>query len=307
VCYLCLAMASRNTRSIVGVVVVVALVFAAVQATASTSAAPRWIVFSASKDGTAPAQLYRVETTGTGAEPITTGNLPATNPAFAADGKRLVFTRLGSGIFRINLDGTGLHRLTSGARDSFPAWSPDGKRVAFLRPTKAAWAVFTVPPSGGTPHRLQQAPSSGRPQWTADGKTLLLPTAADISKVNPQTGRVRARINLAGDLSVSQAVTISPDLKTIAYLAQRPPTGPEDCGESPCPAFALYLAHVGGKPKRFAIGTGPAGWSPDGKTLAYIAKGALTLSPPVVGATHTTVTSGPQVAAGDAPPAWQPR
>ena len=300
-------MGSRSKRTILGAIAAAGLAFAVVQATAGTSAAPRWIVFSASKDGSAPAQLYRVQTTGSGLEPITTGKLPATNPAFSADGKKLVFTRLGSGVFRVNLDGTGLHRVSSGGRDSFPAWSPDGKRVAFLRPTKAAWAVFVVSASGGKARRLPQAPSSGRLQWTTNGKFILAPTAADVSKLDPRTGRVRARINLTADLVTSQAVTIAPDLKTIAYLAQRPPTGPDDCGESPCPAFALYLAHVGSKPRRYADGTGPAGWSPDGKLLAFIAQGALTLAPPVVGGPRTTVTVGPQIAAGDAPPAWQPR
>ena len=36
----------------------------------------------------------------------------------------------------MNIDGTGLHRLTTNGRDSYPTWSPDGKQVAFVRPFK---------------------------------------------------------------------------------------------------------------------------------------------------------------------------
>src|SRR5712691_1714016 len=164
-------MTFRSGR-VISAAVVIALGLAAAHATPATSASPRWIVFSASKDGTTPAQLFRVQTDGAGVTQVTTGSLPATDPAFAPDGKRIVFVRLGSGIFSVNLDGTGLHRLTSGTRDSFPAWSPDGKRIAFLRPTKAVWAVYVLPASGGKQRRLPQAPSAGRPQWTVDGKSL---------------------------------------------------------------------------------------------------------------------------------------
>src|SRR5262245_21095998 len=36
-------------------------------------------------------------------------------------------------LWSMNPDGTGRHRLTSGARDSGPRFSPDGTRIAFFR------------------------------------------------------------------------------------------------------------------------------------------------------------------------------
>src|SRR3954464_14597186 len=122
---------------------IICTAFAAVSGTSVGQAdSTKWIVFSASPDGTAAAQLYRVQTDGTGVEQITKGGLPATDPAFSPNGQQLVFVRLGLGIFRVNLDGSGLQRLTRGHRDSFPAWSPNGARIAFLRPTKVAWNVY---------------------------------------------------------------------------------------------------------------------------------------------------------------------
>jgi Tol biopolymer transport system component len=78
--------------------------------------------------------------------------------------------------------------------------------------------------------------------------------------------------------ATAQAATVSPDGRSVAFLGARNNLGPPDCGESVCPAFALYIAGVSGKNRRrVANDTGPAGWSPDGKTLVYVARGALTL------------------------------
>ena len=74
------------------------------------------------------------------------------------------------------------------------------------------------------------------------------------------------------------------------------------------PQYALYVARVPAphRPRRIVNDTGPSGWSPDGKTLAYVHLGALTLRAVGTGATRR-IGTGPHVAAGDSPPAWQPR
>src|SRR6266571_8644360 len=90
----------------------VAVGVAATHASAGDSASTQWLVFSAWPKGVFPAQLFRVQTDGTGLEQITTGKNAATDPAFSPDGKRVVFARLGSGIFVSNRDGSGLRKLT---------------------------------------------------------------------------------------------------------------------------------------------------------------------------------------------------
>ena len=285
-----------------GVVVVVAA-----QAAAGVSASERWIIFSALPKGLPPAQLFRVQTTGTGLEQITSGSSsPASEPAFSPDGQHVVFVRLGVGIFVINLDGSGLRRLTGGARDSFPVWSPDGKRIAFLRVYRTAWRLYVMNASGGMQRRLPLAPSGGRPSWTADGKSIFLPVVGGLDRLDARTGRVQKRIAMTLDVSTSQAATLSPNSRKVAWVGPTAAKGPPECGEVACPAFALYLANVPGRARRILYGTGPAGWSPDGKTLVFVYRGALNLLP-VAGGARTPITTGSDVAAGDAPPAWQPR
>ena len=272
------------------------------------SAPPSWIVFAAHPDGAAAQQLFRVETTGAGLEQITTGKLPAIAPAFSPGGTRIVFSRLGSGIFSVNLDGTGLRRLSSNIRDAHPVWSPDGKRIVFLRPYQAQWRVYVMSESGGGKKRLPQAPSAGRPSWTPAGKAILIPSAGDLVKIDPQTGKVQKYFGMTIDIQIAQTATVSPDARTLAYVGPRRSTGPPDCGEGRCPQFGLYLASIPAphRPRRIVNDTGPAGWSPDGKSLVFVAKGALTLRVVSSGA-QTTIATEPHVAAGDSPPAWQPR
>jgi hypothetical protein len=271
-------------------------------------APPRAIVFSAHPDGTGPAQLFRVQTTGEGLAQITTGRRPATAPAFSPDGKQIAFVRLGSGIFQVNLDGSGLHRLTSGTRDSYPVWSQDGKRIAFVRPHRAQWRVHVMSASGRGQRRLPQAPPAGRPSWTANGKGIFIPAAGDLVRIDSRSGKILKLYGLTLDIQTAQTATVSPGARRIAFLGPRVSTGPPDCGEGPCPQYGLYLASVPAphRPRRIANDTGPAGWSPDGTTLVFVSQGALTLWA-VDSGKRTEIASGLHVPTGDAPPAWQPR
>lgn len=285
------------------VVLALALAVAAVSRGASS---PSWIVFPAHPDGAGPQQLFRVAVDGNGLQQITTGALPAVSPAVARSGNRLVFSRLGSGIFAANLDGTGLRRLTSNGRDSFPVFSPDGTRIAFVRPYRAQWRLYTMSASGASERRVPQAPPAGRPSWAPDGKTIVMPAGGDVVKVDPATGHVLKYYGLSIDLQIGQTATVSPDGRTLAYVNPRRSTGPPDCGEGRCPQFGLYLASVAAPhhPRRIVDDTGAAGWSPDGKSLVFIAKGVLTVRQIGSGA-ERTISTGTHVADGESPPAWR--
>ena len=280
----------------------------AVAAHAAAAATPLWIVFTASPDGTRPTQLYRVQTTGTGLEQITKGSGPATDAAFSPDGKRVVFARLGTGIFVTNLDGTGLRRLTTGTRDTYPVWSPNGKRIAFVRIFKTEWRLYVMTAAGAGreaaaevaavrrgPRGRPTASRSSFPPVRASRRSMRAPARAETLQ------RHARPVDLAGRDGGAEQQGVR------LRRSARNPTGPPDCGESHCPAFALYLFDATkGKTRKLVNDTGPAGWSPDCEELVYVAHGDLTLSAPRPGSRPRS-TPARTLPSGDAPPAWQPR
>ena len=60
----------------------------------------------------------------------------------------------------MDVDGKDMHRLTTNGRDSFPAWSPDGKQIAFLRPA-ATWSIYVMSSSGGPSATVDEGPTGG--------------------------------------------------------------------------------------------------------------------------------------------------
>src|SRR5205823_4131906 len=177
-----------------------------------------WIVFSASpQKGTQAPQLFRVRASGTGLRQITTGRA-ATDPSFSANGRRIAFARLGSGLFTMNADGSRLRRLTGGADDRFPVYSPDGTEIVFLRPFKGEDHLYVVSANGGGVHRLRAAPSpAGRPSWAPDGRSIFLPVevlpeSGILYLIEAATGRVQKQLPVQFDAPVSVAVpTVSPN------------------------------------------------------------------------------------------------
>jgi Tol biopolymer transport system component len=288
--------------------VALAIVLAASAATAGAAPAARWIVFSATSPGSITAQLFRIHPSGEGLKQLTTGSYSSLAPSFSADGKRIVFARTGVGILTVNLDGTGLHRLTKNGRDSYPTWSPDGKQVAFVRPFKEGWKLHVMSSSGAAERPLQKAPPSGRPTWTAAG--LMIPSGGDFLQIDPATGHVLKYYGAPVDaIWGMNSVALSPDRSTITYVGARSPEpGDMECGEGPCQRFALYKEQILAKnkrPQRVVKDGGPATFSPDGKQLAFVSNGGLTLWSLAAG-TPTHVSTGDAYPTVSAPPAWQP-
>lgn len=94
---------------------------------------------------------------------------------WSPDGRKLVFDdRRGKAhVFVVNVDGSGLHRLTRAYReDAQPAWSPDGRKIAFTCSEKSE-DICTVNADGSQRRRLTTNRNSDfYAAWSPDSKQL---------------------------------------------------------------------------------------------------------------------------------------
>ena len=111
-----------------------------------------------------------------------------TNPAFSPDGRQIVFSGLDGGLsdlFIVNIDGSGLRRLTHDKyADLNPVWSPDGRYLAFMtdRGPGTDFATLTVGDLRIALYDLQanavlaldhmERGQNVSPQWSPDGQQV---------------------------------------------------------------------------------------------------------------------------------------
>jgi Tol biopolymer transport system component len=100
------------------------------------------------------------------------GNTPACSPVDDA-----VIVPKGNGLALFHLSSPDTSRQVMNTRAIWPAFSPDGTRVASLVATDQGWVGTVVPIAGGAPRRYPQITSEPDSltgvRWTADGEALL--------------------------------------------------------------------------------------------------------------------------------------
>ena len=97
------------------------------------------------------------------------------DPAESPDGKKLAFSAM-THLYTLDLPNGKPARLTSGSGTEFqPAWSPDGKWIAYVSWSAQGGQLWKIPSSGGTPVQLSKSLGVySNPVFSPDGTRIVL-------------------------------------------------------------------------------------------------------------------------------------
>jgi dipeptidyl aminopeptidase/acylaminoacyl peptidase len=170
-------------------------------------------------------------------------------------------------LWAVPTDGSAPARpLTTGHRDSAPAFSPDGRWLAYLSAEPGGRPqLHVLPTSGGAARRLTSCPlGAGAPVWSPDSRRL-----AFVTRV-PDEGRYGTVEGVGPEAEPPRLITtfqyrqddvgFVTDRRSQVFMVALPEDGADDSADPPAPV---------------QVTTGDADctdvtWSPDGTELAFV-------------------------------------
>lgn len=223
------------------------------------------IAFHSERDGNA--EIYSMNTDGTGLSRLT--NHPAFDsaPAPSPDGNKIAFVSNRDGdneIFVMNTDGTGLMQLTSNSvSDHNPAWSPDGTKIVFDSDRDNNREIYTMNADGSAQtRRTFHSSVDGDPAWSPDGtQVAFFSDRTGDREIYVMNVDGSGLLRLTNNTSVDSAPCWSPDNTKIAFHSNREGT------------WDIYtINRDGSNLKRLTSSSGTnedPSWSPDGSRIAF--------------------------------------
>jgi dipeptidyl aminopeptidase/acylaminoacyl peptidase len=152
-------------------------------------------------------------------------------------------------------------RVTDGTDvDRYPAWSPDGRSIAFSRDTNGAFELFVVAADGSNLRQLTRDPSRLEefPAWSPDGRRLAFASTAgengDLRLMNADGTGV---VSLTEGSENDNAPSWSPDGSKLVFVRD---------------GSIFVIGADGSSPQQLTTGStaySEPSWSPDGTRIAF--------------------------------------
>jgi Tol biopolymer transport system component len=170
---------------------------------------------------------------------VTVATVGMRRPSIAPDGSGLVFSHPannGQQVQALNNQGQDRQTLTRSGFNSWPAFSPDGRRIAFGSSNAGKYDIHVMDADGSNVQRLTEGPGLNmRPSWSPDGRHIAFTSNRD---GHYQIYIMRAdgsdRRRLSNHLERDDFAAWHPDGKRLVIVSER-------SGK-----FDLYLVEVPG-------------------------------------------------------------
>ena len=149
-----------------------------------------WGIFNA--NGFFQSDIWVMDADGANQRNLTNHIANDWNPAWSPDGMQIVFSSDrdkawefdawdNRDVHVMNADGTNIINLTNHpAADTYPAWSPDGRQIAFSSDRNGNLEIYVMNADGTNPIKLTNHPAVDRvPDWSPDGMRIAFSTNRD--------------------------------------------------------------------------------------------------------------------------------
>lgn len=205
-------------------------------------------------DQTGNGDIYTIPATGGPETQLTTAAGLDSLPRYSPDGTKILFhskrndphpttcAECDEGVFVMNADGSDQHEIVgqAGEEDTFPNWSPDGRRIVYsrylLNASSPLDGLWLADPDGSNASQVAGPDGSSESgDFSPDGQNLVFEEGGDVMRTVPVTGGTPRTIETsdeANPLSVvwSGIPTTTPSAQAPVVSGVYPGDGPQAGG-----------------------------------------------------------------------------